>query len=921
MELAEWQEDLRNRHTGSRIVLAEVPAGWGRTAALDCFQAKLMDQEDAPAVLIVRINGLDFLGYAALQAHLLQASLVKAVQSSGESAGGPRTVALLGLDEPGSQAQLGLGIGALFFSGLTAGISFLLAGLTVGAAQKAWNDSPAGQNGALARAARALAAVSVSKPVVIIIDDADCLDTDLAVTIAENLTARHNGQVLLVAAVDPGNALTKALRENVREGVTSKLVHTAEVDSDMGYGSRLGLVRDLCPYLPDEAARRIAQRTITLGEVFEVTSASGLTDLGPGSESREALAVVDAATRTRLMRSTPSPEATVIAWAGGLVHVRQAARALSILRAGRDAEDPDVRRWESLERVADPATPRLAEAVTAGLATTDRQALAAVFLDEALVLTASPDVSPVDKVAALKAAHKVRTDLPARGQLPELQSELVALLEALGDNDAAVQVAGDALAEWPPGASDSRERDMLGAAMIRLSRVTSQVSTEPLVRQLIAEAATGGAAIGLEAQVWAAVVLLDTPGQRDAALDMVRQAAAGLDAVGLGAAGDRWRLLLAYHAGRADLPDFTMRLLAPMITSADAARYDAAAQVRLAVRGPGADTRLQNIILEAELAALPADADDDRLRIHYTLAENYADLGDFGRALEHGNHELALRNRILGPRHPGTLATRARIAGWTGQCGDERKALQLYQELLPDREEILGPRDSRTLVTRASIAIWTGQTGDLTTALFMLGDLLPELQETLGAQAHDTLIARGMFAYLTGTLGAADQALRMSQELLIDREEVFGPRHPDTLDTRANIARWTSHCGDVATAMRLGQELLRDRKEILGPSHPDTLSTQADLAQFASQLGDLVTALRLSRELLPDLKEILGARHPDTLATRFNIAYWTGLSGNAATALSLYQTLLPDVEEILGTNDSRTLLVRNAIASLTAGGA
>ena len=98
---------------------------------------------------------------------------------------------------------------------------------------------PAGQDGALARTARAVAAVSVQAPVTVIIDDADCLDEGLAVTLVENLTARQDSQVLIVAVVDPGSALPAAFRSQVRRGLTSGLVCNAEADPDMGYESRL----------------------------------------------------------------------------------------------------------------------------------------------------------------------------------------------------------------------------------------------------------------------------------------------------------------------------------------------------------------------------------------------------------------------------------------------------------------------------------------------------------------------------------------------------------------------------------------------------------------------------------------------------------------------------------------------------------
>jgi hypothetical protein len=214
-------------------------------------------------------------------------------------------------------------------------------------------------------------AVSVSAPVVVIIDDADWLDQGLTVTLVENLTARHDSQVLIIAAVDPGSALATALTAGVRYGLTEKLVYTAEADRDMGYESRLELARQLCPNLPDVAARRIAQRTTTFAEVFIVAAAPRLAELGQASDQAEMLAVADAAVNARLARPAPSREAVVIAWAGGLVHARQEERALGDLGAARDDDDPAVRRWEALERLTDPATPRLADLVSGAFSRTE----------------------------------------------------------------------------------------------------------------------------------------------------------------------------------------------------------------------------------------------------------------------------------------------------------------------------------------------------------------------------------------------------------------------------------------------------------------------------------------------------------------------------------------------------------------------
>ena len=951
-ELVEWWEDLWQRGTTSRVVLVAVPPGWGRTTVLDRL-AKAAGADDAPVTLIARINGQELPEGAGVQAAVMRDCLAEAAMRH-------RAAELLGLDRLGGITQLSVGVGALFVSGLAAAVGFLVAGVAVGAVGKAWDDSAAGQDGALARTARAVAEASVQVPAVVIIDDADCLDENLAVTLIENLAARHDGHVLVVAAVSPGGSLQRALVSRARQGIIEGLVHVADADPAMGYGPRTELVRELCPHLPDAAVRRIGRATATFVDVFAVASAPRLAEITAGEDEARLQEVVDAVAGVRLRRPDPSPEAVVIAWAGGLLHARQAARALGVLGLPRVAAgDPDVLRTGNLERVTDPASPRLAGQV-ASLAIRDRRAMAAVLHDEALRITADLGRGLVERMAAGQAAHQVRADLADRSALPGVQRELATALEALGEPAAALDVAAAALDDWPPGSSAS-DRDWLAAAVLRLSALSPAPAQPLVVRQLIAEAAAGGAGLGLEARIWAAIELLGTNGQRAAALELADQAAAALDehAAALGPAADQWRLLLAFHASRAGHPALTGRLLATLLNSGDDQREDAARAVLYACAGPGADTRLQNIVLEAELAALPPDAGDDRLRIHHALAANHYALGEYRQALTHGQHELTLRTtiqspdhpdtlttrgniaartgecgdpagalrlsrellpdleRVLGPGHPITLTNRGNIADWTGRCGDPAGALRLSRELLPDLERVLGPGHPSTLTTRNNIAALTGECGDPAGALRLFRELLPDLERVLGPGQPITLNTRNNIAYLTGECGDPAGALRLFRELLPDLERVLGPGHPSTLTTRGNIAARTGECGDPAGALRLFRELLPDRERVLGPGHPDTLIIRDNIAARTGECGDPAGALRLSRELLPDRERVLGPDHPDTLTTRGNIAYLTGECGDPAGALRLFRELLPDRERVLGPGHPSTLNTRNNIAYLT----
>jgi tetratricopeptide (TPR) repeat protein len=860
-ELVEWWEDLCQIRLGSRVVLVAVPPGWGRSTALDRL-ADAADADDAPVTLIVRISGRELPAEdAGLQAAMLRDRLAGASARH-------RAAELLGLDRLGGVAQLGLGIGGLFVSGPAAAIGFLVAGLAIGAAGQAWDGSPAGQDGAVARASRAVAAESAQVPVVVIIDDADCLDQDLALTMIENLAARHDGQVLVVAAVDPDSGLRKALVSRARQGITEGLVHTADAAPDMGYESRADLVRELCPALPDAAVHLIARRTVTFADVFTVAAAPRLAEIGADLAEAPMLAAVDAVISAQLHRPEPSAEAVIVAWAGGLLQARQAARALEVLGIGpQPGPDADVLRWEGLERLADPGSPRLAGQIAA-LANRDRQAMAGALLDEALRIAADPGCGLIDRVTAARAAHRVRGDLADRGRLSRAQRGLAADLEALGEPDAALEVAAQALDEWPDsGPADDRE--WLAAAVLRLTRAGHPSGLDPLVTGLIADAVAGGAAVGLEARIWAAIDLLDTDGRRQAALDLVDQVTAALDEhADLGPAGDRWRLLLAHHTARAGHPGLAEHLLAPLLASDDAARYRPARAILDAGDGPRAGIRLQNILLANELAALPASAEDDLLRIHHVLAGNHRTLGNYRQALAHATSELQLRIRIQGPEHPATLANRAIVARRTAQAGDYAKALSLSRDLLPDLERILGPDHHETLALRSGIANFTAACGNLGGALDLFRDLLPDMTRALGPDHPDTLATRGDYAFSTGHFGDVAGALAMYQDLLPAQERTLGPDAFNTLMTRSCIAFRTGQSGNARQARELLRDLLPDLERVLGPDHPETLGIRGYTAQVTGECGDRAAALAMYRDLLPDLDRVLGPDHPATRGVR-----------------------------------------------------
>ena len=344
-ELAEWLEDVTAGGIGSRVVLVAVPAGWGRSPVLQKFAA-LASADEGPVTLVAPISG-DLPPGRAVQAPALREDLEAAARE-------PWVVRRLGLGTAAGQAQLGLGLGGLVASGPAAAAGLLVASLAVTAAGSAWDDSPAGEDGGVARAARFLARVSVQVPVVVTIDDADCLDPGLALALIGGLAGRRNGQVLVVAAAAPGSDLAAALTREPGYDLVGR-VERAEADPSMDYADRVELAAGLLPHLPAAGIERIARRTATFTDVFTVADAGRLAELGPDTDTADAVAVVDAVTGGVLERARPSPEAVVLAWAGGALHDRQARAALEVLGADRQGDDPRLVRAGSLVRLAGPA--------------------------------------------------------------------------------------------------------------------------------------------------------------------------------------------------------------------------------------------------------------------------------------------------------------------------------------------------------------------------------------------------------------------------------------------------------------------------------------------------------------------------------------------------------------------------------------
>ncbi|WP_239576223.1 tetratricopeptide repeat protein [Streptomyces californicus] len=276
---------------------------------------------------------------------------------------------------------------------------------------------------------------------------------------------------------------------------------------------------------------------------------------------------------------------------------------------------------------------------------------------------------------------------------------------------------------------------------------------------------------------------------------------------------------------------------------------------------------------------LPAHLNRNTPQNFSSARSTLGSLADILRSAGAASEELLLRrhtfdaeNRVLGPDHPDTLASRTSLANALGGLGEHQEAAELHQQNLADHERVLGPDHPHTLASRNNLANALGGLGEHQQAAELHQQNLADHERVLGPDHPHTLISRNNLANALGGLGEHQQAAELHQQNLADHERVLGPDHPHTLGSRDSFANALGGLGEHQQAAELHQQNLADRERVLGPDHPHTLASRNNLATVLNNLGEHRQAAELHRQNLADRERVLGPDHPDTLTSRNNLA-------------------------------------------------
>jgi tetratricopeptide (TPR) repeat protein len=155
-------------------------------------------------------------------------------------------------------------------------------------------------------------------------------------------------------------------------------------------------------------------------------------------------------------------------------------------------------------------------------------------------------------------------------------------------------------------------------------------------------------------------------------------------------------------------------------------------------------------------------------------------------------HVMQVRERVLGPEHPDTLASVNNLAELYQGQGRYTEAEPLYQRALAARERVVGLEHPDTLTSVNNLAYLYESQGRYTETEALLQRALAAGERVLGPEHPDTLTLVNNLAALYKSRGRYTEAEPLYQRALCGSERVLGSEHPFTKIVRENPRRLRS---------------------------------------------------------------------------------------------------------------------------------
>jgi tetratricopeptide (TPR) repeat protein len=242
--------------------------------------------------------------------------------------------------------------------------------------------------------------------------------------------------------------------------------------------------------------------------------------------------------------------------------------------------------------------------------------------------------------------------------------------------------------------------------------------------------------------------------------------------------------------------------------------------------------------------------------------------GDDKSAVTHLERCVEMWRESLGDEHGDTQAAMVNLANSYAEIGSFQKALELEEKVLEVSKITQGAEHRETLSTAGNLANSYGRLGRHDEAVELGKKVLEAQRRVLGAEDVDTVKTMANLAVSYKYLDRNQEALELDVQALEIQKRILGPEDPDTLWTMTNLAHSYRKVGCNQEALVLNQHALEMRKRILGDEHPLTLFSIYVQLLVLQDLGMTEQLRDLLRVTLPAHEKVLGIGHPDTIRLR-----------------------------------------------------
>jgi tetratricopeptide (TPR) repeat protein len=362
---------------------------------------------------------------------------------------------------------------------------------------------------------------------------------------------------------------------------------------------------------------------------------------------------------------------------------------------------------------------------------------------------------------------------------------------------------------------------------------------------------------------------------------------------------------------REDASEGAMRLHRLLAAFVGSVVIDEAAQpaVEQALIDRAADLNAKGVpapllVLQAHLRYVTDTAmrrEDERAAMLCSNFGYYLDMiGDLAGARPYYERALAIREQVLGEKHPDTAESLYNLGLLLQAQGDLAGARLYLEQALAMRRAVLGPLHPYTLQSMGSMGYLLRAQGDLAGVRGYYEQMLAISREVLREHRSDAMVSinyLGTLLFLIGDLAAArpyyEQALAISREVL-------GERHLATAKVMIGLGKLLQAQGDLAAARPYLEQALAISREVLGERHPTTAKIMGNLSTLLQAQGDLAAARPYFEQALAIYREVLGEKHPVIAMFMRSLGLMLQEMGDLAAARPYFEQALAIREQVLG---------------------